>query len=511
MATVTGMTAEAMQAIAAASVVSGYVDDTGKLILTTHGGEDFIAGQVKGEKGDNATALLLPQDSETIDLSRTGIGTPEDPWVLRADLIIPNFRKTTLTVSGYDIPTNRWYVKGADGVTYGPFATVESYLPGIGDKTYVDQTVFGTYILAGRITPWKPVTGGTSNRTYNAFNADNQWNYLEYAVVNGFASIRGLLSFAAGGNGADGKGQLVGILPPEARPDFDMVVKINNSDVIRALYIYANGEVRCGAGVTAGGYFSLDGIVYPAAGKATWTWVGDPGSGLAFANGWGHFANGVGNWGKVGFWRDEYDYIWMTGLAGGGTITANTQMIVISNSNFLPWDGNPTPSAAGGEQHVMTTAAEIAAVLNIIGGTTNAIRASAITQNTWVTFCGVHYLSSSAYTNADWVEHPSQRGMASGWVTYAAGYPTFAYRQRPDGLITTKGLIKSGTLGRLDWLPDGMRSERSHLLSNVANAAYCRIDIQGRQQTSVVGGQGLVNLISGSNAWFSLDCQHWFR
>jgi hypothetical protein len=202
----------------------------------------------------------------------------------------------------------------------------------------------------------------------------------------------------------------------------------------------------------------------------------------------------------------------MTGLTGGGSITANAQMIQITNPLFLPWNGTPTPSAGGtGEQHIMTVSSEVAGVLNIIGGTTNAIRASAVTNASWVSLAGVSYQSTASATSSEWLEHPVPRGMRGGWVNYALGYPTFAFRQRADGLMTTKGLIKSGTLTAIDWIPDGFRSERSMLMSNVANAAYCRFDIAGRQQTASIGGFGMINLVSGSNTWFGFDGAHWFR
>jgi hypothetical protein len=51
MATVTGKTAAAMDAIADASVVTGTVNGSGHLILTTHGGTDVDAGNVVGPTG----------------------------------------------------------------------------------------------------------------------------------------------------------------------------------------------------------------------------------------------------------------------------------------------------------------------------------------------------------------------------------------------------------------------------------------------------------------------------
>ena len=51
MASVTGYTSDAMDAIADGTVVTGTVNGSGDLILTTHGGDDINAGHVVGDTG----------------------------------------------------------------------------------------------------------------------------------------------------------------------------------------------------------------------------------------------------------------------------------------------------------------------------------------------------------------------------------------------------------------------------------------------------------------------------
>jgi hypothetical protein len=512
MAIVTGLKAERMLAIEAESVNSGVVDSDGDLILTRHDGTQINAGHVKGETGDDAVAYFQVNDSPTVDLTMVGNGTQASPWTFQADVITPAVEKTKLRILSYDAASTGWFVKGDDGVTYGPYQAAQSYFPGRGDIVWVKRNGFGSYVIEGYLPQWRPITGsGSTVKSYNDITADNQWNYLEYQVVNGFATIRGLGTLTVAGN-VGGQPQLIGILPPEARPENTIIVKSNNSDVIRALYIYAStGEIRASATATANGFYSLDGVTFPVKGKAVWTYVGDPGSGLAWANGWGHFGGGTTDFGKVGFWRDEFDYIWTTGLASGGTISALTPMITITNPLFTPWDGTPSPSSLGGEQYMMTTCAEVGGIIDVVGGTAPSIRAATIPSASWVSFGGLHYLSTAAHASSEWIEHPTPRGIRNGWVWYGAGYPTFAFRQRSDGMMTVKGMLKSGTLGTLDWIPDGFRSERSHLMCNAANGNYCRFDIAGRQSTSTPGAPGQINTISGSNAWYSLDGGHWFR
>lgn len=51
MASVTGLTASRMKEIEAASVVGGYVDSSGQLVLVNHAGDQIVAGTVEGPQG----------------------------------------------------------------------------------------------------------------------------------------------------------------------------------------------------------------------------------------------------------------------------------------------------------------------------------------------------------------------------------------------------------------------------------------------------------------------------
>lgn len=73
MATVTGKTAAAMDAIADASVTTGTVNGSGHLILTTHGGSNIDAGSVVGPTGATGAAGA---DGTTADLSTITTDNP---------------------------------------------------------------------------------------------------------------------------------------------------------------------------------------------------------------------------------------------------------------------------------------------------------------------------------------------------------------------------------------------------------------------------------------------------
>ena len=65
MATVTGYTSDAMDAIADGTVVTGTVNGSGDLILTTHGGDDINAGHVVGDTGATGATGA---DGDSLDL-----------------------------------------------------------------------------------------------------------------------------------------------------------------------------------------------------------------------------------------------------------------------------------------------------------------------------------------------------------------------------------------------------------------------------------------------------------
>jgi hypothetical protein len=88
MATVTGMTATAMEAIRDASVVSGTINGSGHLILTTYGGSTIDAGAVLGSVPNASTSVVgivqLATDTEAV----TGTDTTKSvtPHALAAAL-----------------------------------------------------------------------------------------------------------------------------------------------------------------------------------------------------------------------------------------------------------------------------------------------------------------------------------------------------------------------------------------------------------------------------------------
>lgn len=77
MAIVTGLTAVRMLQIEAASIVSGEVDPTGELTLTTHGGLEIAAGNVKGPQGDPGDQGDAGLDAALVITPKTAAELPD--------------------------------------------------------------------------------------------------------------------------------------------------------------------------------------------------------------------------------------------------------------------------------------------------------------------------------------------------------------------------------------------------------------------------------------------------
>jgi hypothetical protein len=85
------LSAERMTELESDTVISGSIDASGNLILTTKGGNVVNAGSVRGA---DATALLQVIDSATVDLTLTGAGTPASPWQLSASVALASGAET---------------------------------------------------------------------------------------------------------------------------------------------------------------------------------------------------------------------------------------------------------------------------------------------------------------------------------------------------------------------------------------------------------------------------------
>lgn len=87
--------------------------------------------------------------------------------------------------------------------------------------------------------------------------------------------------------------------------------------------------------------------------------------------------------------------------------------------------------------------------------------------------------------------------LGNSWVNFGSPHASAGYKRDVHGLVHIKGLIKSGTMNSAIFtLPEGYRPSEQLVFSVISNGAIGRLDV-------FVDGD--VKLVSGSNAWVSLD------
>ncbi len=116
MATVTGLTADRMLAIEAASVVSGEIDDDGHLILTTHGGDEIDAGSALPAlpiSDDTTQGIVeLATDAEAITGSDTTRAVTPHALTAAVGSLVP--AATTSVAGKVELATDAEAIAGSD-------------------------------------------------------------------------------------------------------------------------------------------------------------------------------------------------------------------------------------------------------------------------------------------------------------------------------------------------------------------------------------------------------------
>jgi len=103
----------------------------------------------------------------------------------------------------------------------------------------------------------------------------------------------------------------------------------------------------------------------------------------------------------------------------------------------------------------------------------------------------------ASYTNSSWIT-PT---LINGWVWYGSPFATPGYTKSSDGIVSLKGLIRSGTVTAgtpIFTLPVGYRPSSRQLMGSVSADLDFRIDVDPSGVVYLQGGN-----ISAS--WVSLD------
>lgn len=500
MATVTGMTAAAMQEIADNVVVSGEVVGT-DLVLTQRDGTTIDAGYVKGDKGDDATPMLGVGDTASVDLTLTGAGTTPSPWHLTADVIEPTRHELMQLAPGYvgPGPAKVTAIGDGTGTQYGPYEWQGDYNPAgnvivrISDTNETNPVITG-HAEGNSIGGWRaiPITCAglmpyyyTSGNWYEPLEGRNA---MAVRTSMGIVSVRGLYYAAA----AIPANTVLFTLPVDMRPDYRIIIQGNLSDTASYIYIDTDGTVYLATAMTAGQYISMSNVHFPASGVATWTTM------TSLLNGWVDY--GVTQFGPARYWVDSLGFMWLGGLLKSGTVTSGTPMWTIpsaAGTGFNSQQHMSTASFAGFGCVRFSAASSLATTMDYLAGSA-----------TWMSLSGLTYVGSTALTNPMWI--PAELYLNS-WA--AQGPPSNmapGYGKRADGLVFLKGLLAAGTVGSVNAhaLPTRTTIKGRLLMQTASNAARGRMDIAGIYSQDV--WWKVIQNVQGSNAWYSWDNMKWY-
>lgn len=412
------------------------------------------------------------------------------------------------------IGPNGGTVIAPDGTILGPYPYARSYLPVPGDQVWLVPDGNGGYVIGGGRNETKKLTLFSNAITYGQGWNDNNWEEPTYTIRNGIVQLNGLVATTL----VTPYTAVLFTLPPEARPDRQMIIAVDRGGACGALYIKTNGDVAFESGFLANTYISLSHVMYPVAGRATWTPV--PAS--WYVNGWVDFEP-VGTtpmvFGPASYWVDEFGHCWLSGMIKGGTMGANAWNVPAGH----PILGDKNSG------HVFTTSAGITGFVYIPNNVSRVLQVGSTGANNWVTLSGCAWPTATEIASMSWLigmsagspggaaQGPSSFIMGSSWVNYdetEASWSKFKIGQRGDGMVITRGLMKTGTLSstsQLTWLKDEYTRRRSNILTTISNTAYARLDFSGRDySSSAPQNRNSVVTNNGSSAWYSMDGVKWF-
>lgn len=494
MGTVEVFTKARMLEIENETIVEGNVDSGGDLILTTREGTNINAGHVRGADGDDATVLLNITDTPSVDLTKTGAGTPASPWDLKAD-VKTTFLEPYLTLTGV-VKSKSFY----SVVVTTSLGDITVPLPKTpvwnGDRVSLDKNVAGTYVITSVSETFTSIDMTNSWTSYSDFNSTDEYGYgtlrnqIGVTLRNGFVHLHALVQ-----GGTVTALTTIATLPVGMRPDYTMLFQCETNGVLRSIYVLSTGEIQVGPNFAASAFVSLDDIIFPVAGRATWIPIGTGGS--TFTNSWVDYGNAA--YGPARYWVDEFGIIWFGGLVKSGNTSDLAPMF------YLP---SALGASASSQQLMSVVSADVFGYVGygIVNGGTGATASSLVFRggsNAWVSLCGLTARSASSDTLMPW---RGPRAMSNSWVNYLSSYSGISQCIRGDGMFFYRGLVANGTVSPssymvfADW--EG-RYSRTSIRMTAAGSARGRLDFIGIGSSSAP--KGSVNPNSGSNAWFSLE------
>lgn len=495
MARVTGFTAERMLQIENSTVVSGFVDADHHLVLELRDGTEIDAGYVRGE---NATALLTKLDTDSVKISLNGLGTPQQPWVLSADvtgfsntgarygLLPPEYRggNTRVKVDGVYTAACEWLTP------YDPRKSRQVRVTKVGRQDVIigqrehDQVVIE--LNRSAVVNYNEATAGIH------FSPEPR----AVRLPSGLVVLTGLLQTVK----APANGEALAYLPPGFRPGEDMLVGVEVENQPRALAIRANGEIQARTNISNGNYISIDNLSFYAAGVPQWSDIGTMGT--SYGSNFEAWPEQWAAYGTPGFWEDPYGWLWFRGLVRAKATQS------VDNTTIFNLPSNLRVSL---EQHVRGTSEN---GLGMYGGNPTLgltwKTGSAGGVGHYFSMGGVAFALPRAFSDNRWM-YPYR--FENNWVNRdGTRFTPLSWCLREDGLRALRGLVNSGTspntritiMHEAEMIPDSQL-----VMATVAQSqGRGRLDIAGRKRESP--GLGSLQVVSApASSWFSLDQVFW--
>ena len=437
---------------------------------------DTIAGrEVSNSASLRATKLNITSDPPVV----VSLGFNQQPTNKEA---IPGDESITFTAgSNISSATYQWQLSTNGGSTWANISNGTNYSGATTNQLTVSNftTDWNGYQYRAIITNFgdtstsSPATLSVSNWgniTYlNGFgdyqNGTSPYSKIGYTKTSaGVVMLKGLVEKST----PITSGDVIGILPPSARPTDILIYQTStSSNVSSRVDIYPNGEIRVNVGSAA--WVSLEGITFiPTATSLAR-------SSLTPTNGW---ANYGGSFADASYVRDSLGRVHTQGLIRYGTIADGTQLVNNMQSNALTAEYLHLPARS-------TTTSGIGI------DPSSGIVAKGVGTNGYLSLQSMYYSAGSgSWTNLS---------LQNGWIAYG-GFSSPQYTKGSDNIVKLKGLIKGGATGNgvvVTNLPAGYRPKERTLLAGLCNPqVWCRTDVLPN---------GNVELHLSNSGWTSLD------
>jgi len=301
---------------------------------------------------------------------------------------------------------------------------------------------------------------------------------------HGVVVLKGLI-----GGGSIVDGTLLLILPPDQRPTHNLIFQVTiSTNKLARLDVASNGHVRVSeieAGATAG-YISLSGITFIPS-NSTYSW-----NALTPINGWTNFGS---VYSPLRSTTDASGRVHTQGLLQRNTAAAGSDMANMA-SGTQPDKVHLFPSRRNGGY-------------NEVGMRPNATMMDryVTSANTWYSYQTLHYNTAfNGWQSFAFVAGvPGDSQMGNGWVYYndsGSIHEPPQYTKSADGMVTVKGMIRSGTATSgtvIAKLPAGYRPQGQHIFHLISQTGFARVYVKAN---------GDIEAVVVSSGWTSLDGIH---